>query len=196
MKTSPKLLLVVVIVILLFLVVITLLLPLPRGFSPMYSTEHIPKYRSIENFMKLPFQRVVDHPKRSPNEWVMVVSILALRAVQKISECTTFNVLAIPTCRNLRLTWFLIRWNGNFVELLSIQKYSATCFWGQAECWWEQCLLVSWSEDVNELDLVVLWSVMLCIPRLSRSSSWITSEYHGYNDESSPWFLLFPRCPD
>ena len=68
MKASPKLLLLVVIVILLFLVLITLLLPLPRGFSPVYSTEHIPKYRSIEKFMKLPFQRVVAHPRRSPNE--------------------------------------------------------------------------------------------------------------------------------
>ena len=52
----------------------------------------------------------------------MPVSLLALRAVQKFSECTTFNILAISACRNLRLTWFLIRWDGNFVELLSIQK--------------------------------------------------------------------------
>ena len=79
-------------------------------------------------FMKLPFQRVVIHLKPSPNEGVMPVSLLALRAVQKFSECTTFNVLAIPACRNLRLTWFLIRWDGNFVELLNIQKYAAICF--------------------------------------------------------------------
>ena len=95
-------------------------------------------------FMKLPFQRVVIRFKRSPNEGVMpvsllalravqkfpecTVSLLALRAVQKFPECTTFNVLAIPACRNLRLTWFLIRWDGNFVELLNIQKYAAICF--------------------------------------------------------------------
>jgi len=78
--------------------------------------------------MKLPFQRVVIHLKSSPNEGVMPVSLLVLRAVQKFSECTTFNVLAITACRNLRLTWFLIRWNGNFVELLNIQKYAAICF--------------------------------------------------------------------
>jgi hypothetical protein len=28
-----------------------LLLPLFRGFSPVYITEHIPKYCSIENFI-------------------------------------------------------------------------------------------------------------------------------------------------
>ena len=84
-----------------YLVLIALLLPLLRGISPVYSTEHIPKYSSIENFMKLPFQRVVIRFKRSPNEGVMPVSLLALRAVQKFSECTTFNVLAIPACRNL-----------------------------------------------------------------------------------------------
>jgi hypothetical protein len=50
-------------------------------FNPMYSTDHIPKYRSIEKFMKLPFQRVVIDFKRSSYEWVMVISILALRAV-------------------------------------------------------------------------------------------------------------------
>jgi hypothetical protein len=33
------------------------LLPLFRGFSPEYITEHIPKYCSIENYIKLPFQR-------------------------------------------------------------------------------------------------------------------------------------------
>ena len=58
---------------LLYLVLITLLLPLLHGISPVYSTEHIPKYRSIENFMKLPFQRVVTHFKQSPNERVMTV---------------------------------------------------------------------------------------------------------------------------
>ena len=73
-------------------------------------------------FMKLPFQQVVIHLKPNPNERVMPVSLLALRADQKFSECTTFIVLAIPACRNLWLTWFLIRWDGNFVELLNIQK--------------------------------------------------------------------------
>ena len=53
---------------------------------------------------------------------------LALRAVQKISECTTFDVLAITFCRKVRLTSFLIRWNWNFMGLFNIQKYTAIFF--------------------------------------------------------------------
>ena len=52
--------------------------------------------------MKLPFQRVVIHLKLSP-DGVMPVSLLVLRAVQKFSECTTFNVLAIPAYSNIFL---------------------------------------------------------------------------------------------
>ena len=140
---------------LLYLVLIELLMPLLRGISPVYSTEHIPKYRSIEMFMKLPFQRVVIHLKPRPNEGVMPVSLLALRAVQKFSDCTTFNVLTIHACRNLWLTWFLICWNGNFVEILNIQKYAAIYFWGRAGHWLEYYLLVNSSEDINDLDHVV-----------------------------------------
>ena len=72
MKASPKLPFIVVSH-LLYLVLIVLLLSLLRRISPVNSTEHIPKYRSIENFMKLPFQRVVTRFKRSPNERVMTV---------------------------------------------------------------------------------------------------------------------------
>ena len=83
-----------------YLVLIALLLPLLHGISPVYSTEHIPKYSSIEKFMKLSFQQVVIRFKQSPNESYDRFT-LALRAVQKFSECTTFNVLAIPAYRNL-----------------------------------------------------------------------------------------------
>ena len=108
----------------------------------------------LSNEWSFILNRVI-HLKLSPNEGVMPVSLLALRAVQKFSECTTFNVLAIPACRNLRLTWFLIHWNGNFVELFNIQKYAAICFWGWAGHWWEQYLLLNSFEDVNDLDHVV-----------------------------------------
>ena len=47
--------------------------PLLRRFSPAYRIEHIPKYSSIEKFVKLPFQQVVIRFKRSPNERVMTV---------------------------------------------------------------------------------------------------------------------------
>jgi hypothetical protein len=53
---------------LLYLVVIALLLPLLRGFTPASRTEHIPKYGSIEKFIKLPFQQVLIRLNRSPDE--------------------------------------------------------------------------------------------------------------------------------
>jgi peroxiredoxin len=52
-----------------------LLLPLLRGFTPASSTEHIPKYSSIEKFIKLPFQQVLIRLNRSPNEEAMAVSL-------------------------------------------------------------------------------------------------------------------------
>jgi hypothetical protein len=100
-----------------------LLLPLFRGFSPVYITEHIPKYCSIENFIKLTFQQVLIHLNRSPNEGVMAVLFPLLHAVQN-SERATFGNSAIPACRNLRLTSFLIRWKRNFMGLLNIQRYT------------------------------------------------------------------------
>jgi hypothetical protein len=87
-----------------YFVLIMLLLPLFHGFSPVYTTEHIQKYCSIENFIKLPFQRVLIHLNRSPNEGVMAVLFPLLHAVQKISERATFGNSAIPACGNLRLT--------------------------------------------------------------------------------------------
>jgi hypothetical protein len=50
-----------------------LLLPIFRGFSPVYITKHILNYYSIENFIKLPFQRVLIHLNWSPNEGAMAV---------------------------------------------------------------------------------------------------------------------------
>jgi hypothetical protein len=94
-----------------------------RGFSPVYITGHIPKYYSIENFIKLLFQRVLIHLNRSPNERAMAILIPLLHAVQKISERATFGNLVISACRNLRLTWFLVLWKRNFMWLLNIQRY-------------------------------------------------------------------------
>jgi hypothetical protein len=81
-----------------------LLLPLFLGFSPVYITEHIQKYCSIENFINLSFQRVLIHLNQSSNEGVMPVLFPLLHVVQKISERATFGNPAIPACRNLRLT--------------------------------------------------------------------------------------------
>jgi hypothetical protein len=61
-----------------------LLLTLFHGFTHASRTEHIPKYRSIEKFVKLPFQRALIRLNRSPNEGAMAVS-LQLLAVQNFS---------------------------------------------------------------------------------------------------------------
>jgi hypothetical protein len=57
---------------------------------PLYRTEHISKYSSIEKFMKLPFQRVVIHQKRSSNKGVMSVLLqcCALSKTEFSTYCT------------------------------------------------------------------------------------------------------------
>jgi hypothetical protein len=158
-----------------YLVLIMLLLPLIRGFSPVYITEPIPKYCSIENFVKLPFQRVLIHLNRSPNEGVMTVLFPLLHAVQKISERATFGYSAIPACRNLRLTWFLICWKRNFMGLLNIQRYPVVLPWGCAEIDVNRNFL---RVDPKMLTTLILWSLERYIPSpsaLSHHHCW-TSE--------------------
>jgi hypothetical protein len=58
----------------------------------------------------------------------------------------------ITSCRNLRLFWFLICWNFNFMGLLNIQKYPVFSIRDHAEFWWDWWLLAHWSGDVNDLD--------------------------------------------
>jgi hypothetical protein len=138
------------------------LLPLFRGFSPVYITEHIEKYCSIENFIKLPFQRVLIHLNRSPNEGVMTVLFPLLHAVQ--IERATFGNSAIPACRNLRLTWFLICWKRNFMGLLNIQRYPVVLPWGCAEIdgnrnflWIDPICWQPWSCGLRGVTSRLLW---------------------------------------
>jgi hypothetical protein len=117
---------------LLYLVVITLLLTLLRGFTPAWRTEHIPKYSSIEKFVKLPFQRVLTRLNRSPNEGVMVVSLQHC-LLSRISACATIGDSAISACRNLWLPCRLICWNVDFMELSKIQIYLIFFCWGSCK---------------------------------------------------------------
>jgi hypothetical protein len=80
--------------------VIALLLPLLRGFTTASRTEHIPKYSSIEKFIKLPFQRVHIRLNRSPNEGAMAVSLQHC-LLSRISACATIGDSAKSSCRNL-----------------------------------------------------------------------------------------------
>jgi hypothetical protein len=38
----------------------------------------------------------------------------------EISECATLNVFSMAPCTGLQIHWFLMRWNGNFMELMNI----------------------------------------------------------------------------
>jgi hypothetical protein len=116
---------------LLYLVVIALLLTLLHGFTPAPRTEHIPKYSSIEKFIKLPFQRVLIRLNRSPNKRAMAV-LLQHCLLSRISARATIGDSAISACRNLRLPPRLIRWNVDFMELLKIQICPIVFCWGCA----------------------------------------------------------------
>jgi hypothetical protein len=63
------------------------LLYLFHGPPPLSRTEHILKYSSIEKFMKLPFQCVVIHRKRSSNKGAM--SFLLQRCVLSKTDFST-----------------------------------------------------------------------------------------------------------
>ena len=111
-------------------VVIALLLPLLRGFTPASRTEHIPKYSSIEKFIKLSFQRVLIRLNRSPNEGAMAVS---LQHCLLFSARTTFGDSAISACRNLRWPCRLIRWTIDFMGILKIHIYLVVFCWGSCK---------------------------------------------------------------
>jgi hypothetical protein len=47
----------------------------------------------------------------------------------------------ITACRNLRLSWFLICWNRNFIRLLNISKYPVFSLRDHEKFWWGWWLL-------------------------------------------------------
>jgi hypothetical protein len=166
-----------------------LLLPLFHGISSVYITEHIPKYCSIENFIKLPFLRVLIHLNWSPNEGAIAVLFPLFHAVKKISERATFGNSAISACRNLRLTRFMIHWKRNFMGLLNIQRYPVILPWGCAEI--DANIDFLWI-DPNMLTTLILWSsghYVASPSALSHRHCW-TSEYHDGNGVSSSWFYF------
>jgi hypothetical protein len=67
----------------------------------------------------------------------------------------------ITACMNLRLSWFFICWNHNFMGLLNIQKYSVFSLRDHAEFWWDRWVLAHWSGYVNDLDHSIFYSAML-----------------------------------
>jgi hypothetical protein len=69
------------------------LLSLFHGFPPLSRTEHISKYSSIENFMKLPFQHVVIHQETRFKQGSYVRFTSALRAVQNWFQDVLHSVI-------------------------------------------------------------------------------------------------------
>jgi hypothetical protein len=111
-----------------------------------------------------------------------------LHAVQN-SERATFGNSAIPACRNLRLTWFLIRWKRNFMGLLNIQRYTVVLHRGCAETDGNRNLL--WI-DLNMLTTLILWSSgrYIASPLALSPHHCRTSEWHDGNGMSSSWFCF------
>jgi hypothetical protein len=158
-----------------YLVLIMLLLPIFHGFSPVYITEHIQKYCSIENFIKLPFQRVLIHLNRSPNEGVMAVLFPLLHAVQKFQNVQPSVIRPYPLVGTF--DW-LDSWFVGSVTSWAYKYPKISCCSPLRLCrnWWEQKLLVKWSEYVDDLDLVVSGA-------LHRVSFGFLSPHHYWTSE-------------
>jgi hypothetical protein len=71
---------------------------------------------------------------------------------KQISGRVALGNSGITACTNLRLSWFLICWNRNFIGLLNIQKYSVFSLRDHTKFWWDQWFLAHWSSNVNDLD--------------------------------------------
>ena len=180
---------------LLYLVLIALLLPLPRGFSLASRIEHIPKYSSIEKFMKLPFQQVP----------------FALDGVQT-RELWPFYFSAVCCPENFRVHDlrcfghnFLYETSIGFIldslepELHGAFEYPKICCYLLLRSSWTLMRTISSCEFIRRCQWsrsCGLWSVVSCVPRLQGHHHWFTSKYHGFNDVSSPLFLLYPWCRD
>jgi hypothetical protein len=87
-------------------------------FSLMSITESIPKLYSIAQCTKFPFQRVIICPNRTLDK--RVTSVLLDEIYPKISERAMLNVFSITPCTGLQIRWFVMRWNGNFKDILNI----------------------------------------------------------------------------
>jgi hypothetical protein len=96
------------------------LLSLFHGFPPLSRTEHIPKYsilKSLWNYLSnvWPF---IENGVQTRELCPFYFSVVCCPKL--ISGRVTLGDSGITACRNLRLSWFLICWNRNFMGLLNI----------------------------------------------------------------------------
>ena len=106
-----------------------LLLPLLRWIPWSSCTEHVPKFYSMESLMKLPFQRVVIDPKRTPDEEVMVVLLRHYALSRDISERAALKDFTITLHTDLQNSRFLMRWKEGLMELYNIQFSLMVLLW-------------------------------------------------------------------
>jgi len=71
--------------------------------------------------MKLPFQRVVIDPKRTPDEEAMVILLRHCALSQDISERAALKDFTITLHTDLQNSQFLMRWKEDLMELYNIQ---------------------------------------------------------------------------
>jgi hypothetical protein len=136
---------------LLFLVLIISLLSLFHGFPicPEQNIYHIALLKSLWNYLSNVCSFIEN---RVQTRELCPFYFSAACCPKLISGRVVLGNSSITSCRNLRLSWFLICWNSNFMELLNIQKYSVFFLRDHAEFWWDWWLLGHWSGDVNDLD--------------------------------------------
>jgi hypothetical protein len=56
----------------------------------------------------------------------------------EISERATLNVFSITPCTGLQIRWFLMRWNGNLMELPNISFFFICTPLNKLSNWWRQ----------------------------------------------------------
>ena len=71
----------------------------------------------MESLMKLPFQRVVIDPKRTPDEEVMVVLLRHYALSRDISERAALKDFTITLHTDLQNSRFLMPWKVDLMEL-------------------------------------------------------------------------------
>ena len=75
----------------------------------------------MEILMKLPFQRVVIYPKRTPDEEVMVILLRHYALSRDISERAALKDFTITLHTDLQNSQFLMHWEEGLMELYNKQ---------------------------------------------------------------------------
>jgi len=137
----------------------------------MSRTEHSQNFCSFAKFIKFPYQQVVIHPQRTPDDGVTPVLlwrpelIFITCNVKRIFLAVVLKDFITTPCTDLQTWQFLIRWKEYLMELLNIQFSSIVHLWSWAENWSQQQHSY-WNVDIQ---LATLWTWLLHIIWISCS---------------------------